>query len=161
MPSIEHTPIEYRSPFANTKRPELARRTGTKPSTVRTGRHGDDPAAVRILKLPSVPADNRRIYHYTIPGVDWRMALNIKNASVERLAVEVSRLTGESKTEAIRKSLEERRRRLQGPSVRERRQRVVRFLERAVWPTIPKKFLGRRPTSAEEDAILGYGPDGV
>ena len=89
------------------------------------------------------------------------MALNIKNASVERLAGEVARLTGESKTEAIRRSLEDRRRRLQGPSVHDRKQRIVRFLERTVWPTIPKKYLGRRPTSAEEDSILGYGPDGV
>lgn len=89
------------------------------------------------------------------------MALNIKNAAVERLADEVSRLTGESKTEAIRKALDERRRRLSGPSVRERRRRVVQFLQRDVWPTIPKKFLGRRPTGAEEDAILGYGPEGV
>ena len=89
------------------------------------------------------------------------MALNIKNADVERLAEELARLTGESKTEAIRKALDERRRRLKGPSVTERRQRVVRFLKRDVWPTIPKKFLGRRPTRTEEDEILGYGPDGV
>jgi antitoxin VapB len=89
------------------------------------------------------------------------MALNIKNAAVERLADEVARLTGESKTEAIRKALDERRRRLKGPSVSERRRRVVRLLARDVWPTIPKKFLGRRPTGAEEDAILGYGPEGV
>jgi antitoxin VapB len=89
------------------------------------------------------------------------MALNIKNAAVERLADEVSRLTGETKTEAIRKALDERRRRLKGPSAAERRRRVVRLLEREVWPTIPKKFLGRRPTGAEEDAILGYGPEGV
>ena len=40
-------------------------------------------------------------------------------------------------------------------------ERVVRFLKKTVWPTIPKKFLGRRPTRAEEDAILGYGPEGV
>ena len=89
------------------------------------------------------------------------MALNIKNADVERLATEVARLSGESKTEAIRKALEERRRRLKGPSVADRRQREVRFLKHDVWPTIPKKFLGKRPTRAEEDAILGFGPDGV
>lgn len=89
------------------------------------------------------------------------MALNIKNIAVERLADEVSRLTGESKTEAIRKALDERRRRLKGPSVRERRRRVLQFLQREVWQTIPKKFLGRRPTGAEEDAILGYGPEGI
>ena len=35
------------------------------------------------------------------------MALNIKNAEVERLAAEVARLTGESKTEAIRRALDE------------------------------------------------------
>jgi antitoxin VapB len=89
------------------------------------------------------------------------MALNIKNADVERLATEVARLTGESKTEAIRKALDERRRRLKGPSVAERRRRVVQFLKKDVWPTIPKKFLGRRPSRPEEDAILGFGPEGV
>jgi len=33
------------------------------------------------------------------------MALNIKNPEVERLAADVARLTGESKTEAIRRAL--------------------------------------------------------
>jgi antitoxin VapB len=37
------------------------------------------------------------------------MALNIKNPHVESLAAEVARLTGESKTEAIRRALEIRR----------------------------------------------------
>ena len=41
------------------------------------------------------------------------MALNIKNQEVERLAAEVSELTGESKTQAIRKALEERKSRLE------------------------------------------------
>jgi antitoxin VapB len=36
------------------------------------------------------------------------MPLNIKNAEVESLAAEISRLTGETKTEAIRKALIER-----------------------------------------------------
>ncbi len=89
------------------------------------------------------------------------MALNIKNPDVERLATEVAGLTGESKTEAIRRSLEERRRRLKGPATAQRRVRVLKFLETKVWPTIPKKQLGRRLTRAEEDDILGYGPEGV
>lgn len=89
------------------------------------------------------------------------MALNIKNADVERLAGDVARLTGESKTEAIRKALEDRRRRLKGPSTAERRGRVLRLLTRQVWPSIPKAHLGRRPTRAEEDRILGFGPEGV
>lgn len=89
------------------------------------------------------------------------MPLNIKNAEVERLAAEVARLTGESKTEAIRRALEERRRRLTSVSTARRRARVVRFLEKKVWPTIPKEELGRRLSREEEDAILGYGPGGV
>lgn len=89
------------------------------------------------------------------------MALNIKNPEVERLAAEVAGLTGESKTEAIRRALDERRRRLKGPAPAERRVRVLKFLETKVWPTIPKKQLGRRLTRVEEDDILGYGPGGV
>jgi antitoxin VapB len=89
------------------------------------------------------------------------MALNIKNAEVERLAAEVARVTGESKTEAIRRALEERRERLKGVTVQARRARVLRFLSSRVWPTLPDSERGRRLTRAEEDAILGYGPEGV
>jgi len=89
------------------------------------------------------------------------MALNIKNGEVERLATEVARLTGESKTEAIRRALEERRGRLKSVSSATRRARVLRFLEKKVWPTVPKAQVGRRLTRAEEDEILGYGPGGV
>ena len=89
------------------------------------------------------------------------MALNIKNADVERLAADVARLTGESKTEAIRRALEERRRRLTHRAFEERRHRVLRFLEKRVWPTIPKNQKGRHLTRREEDEILGYGPEGV
>jgi antitoxin VapB len=89
------------------------------------------------------------------------MALNIKNGDVERLAAEVARMTGESKTEAIRRSLEERRRRLKGTPSADRRARVVRFLEKAVWSGLPESERGRRLSRKEEDAILGYGPGGV
>lgn len=89
------------------------------------------------------------------------MPLNIKNAAVERLAAELARLTGESKTETIRRALDERRRRLRGPSTDERRVRVMRFLNTKVWPALPKGERGRRLTHAEEDEILGYGPGGV
>ena len=89
------------------------------------------------------------------------MALNLKNAEVERLAADVARLAGESKTEAIRRSLEERKRRLTGRSTAERRQRILRLLERRIWPTLPARERGRRLSRAEEDAILGFGPKGV
>ena len=89
------------------------------------------------------------------------MALNIKNPHVEQLAEEIASLTGESKTEAIRRALEERRGRLKSVSSDTRRARVLRFLEKKVWPTVPKAQVGRRLTRAEEDEILGYGPGGV
>ena len=89
------------------------------------------------------------------------MALNIKNAEVERLATEVSRQTGESKTEAIRRALEERQRRLRNVSSDRRRARVLRFLEKRVWPTLPPGEIGRRLSRSEEDEILGFGKGGV
>jgi antitoxin VapB len=89
------------------------------------------------------------------------MALNLKNAEVERLAAEVARLTGESKTEAVRRALEERRRRLRAVAPAERRRRVLRLLRDRIWPSIPRVERGRRLARAEEDAILGYGPKGV
>ena len=90
------------------------------------------------------------------------MALNIKNDEVERLAAEVARITGESKTEAIRRALAERRQRLAyRVSPTDRQTRVLRFLEEEVWPRIPADQLGRRLSRDEEDEILGYGPEGT
>lgn len=89
------------------------------------------------------------------------MALNLKNAEVERLAAEVARLTGESKTEAIRRALEERRNRLRVAEVAQRRERVLRLLRTKLWPSLPKQQRGRRLSREEEEAILGYGPEGV
>jgi len=90
------------------------------------------------------------------------VALNIKNEEAERLAAEVARMTGETKTEAIRRALAERRQRLAyrlNPDDREAR--ALRFLEREVWPRIPDDQLGRRLSREEEDEILGYGPAGT
>ena len=90
------------------------------------------------------------------------MPLNIKNDEVERLVSEVARLAGESKTEAVRRALEERRQRLAFRVVQQdRTSRLREFLEHQVWPRVPRKQLGRRLTRREEDAILGYGPGGV
>jgi antitoxin VapB len=90
------------------------------------------------------------------------MALNIKNAEVERLAAEAARLAGESKTESIRRALEQRVARLRLRVVGSNREAdVLGYLEREVWPLVPKRVLGRRLTRREEDRTLGYGPEGV
>jgi antitoxin VapB len=90
------------------------------------------------------------------------VGLNIKNAEVERLADEVARITGETKTESIRRALEERRARLRLRVVkRDREAEMLRYLEREVWPTVPERVLGHRLTKREEDRILGYGPSGA
>jgi len=89
------------------------------------------------------------------------MALNIKNTEVERLVEAVARLTGETKTEAVRRALLERQQRLSyRVTLTDRETRVRRFLERDVWPGIPADQRGRRLTEGEEDAILGYGAGG-
>jgi antitoxin VapB len=90
------------------------------------------------------------------------MALNIKDREAERLAAEVAAMTGESKTRAVRIALQERRDRLAWRVVRrDRGQELRRFLEREVWPEVPRRALGRRVTRGEREAILGYGPDGT
>jgi antitoxin VapB len=90
------------------------------------------------------------------------MALNIKNEEVEQLAAEVAELTGESKTEAIRKALAERRYRLGSQLVHEDpRAKLLRFLEHDVWPKVPRDVLGRRLTKKQREDILGYGRQGV
>ncbi len=90
------------------------------------------------------------------------MALNIKNPAVEQLATEVAGLAGETKTEAIRRALEERKSRLRLGVVRkDRRADFLQVLVRDIWPMVPRQMLGRRLSRKEHDAILGYGPRGV
>ncbi len=90
------------------------------------------------------------------------MSLNIKNPDVERLVDELVRLTGESKTEAIRKALDERHLRLALQGMMPRSEaRLLAFLEDEIWPHVPPDVLGRRISKAEEEAILGYAEHGV
>ena len=89
------------------------------------------------------------------------MALNIKNPEVERLATEVAQLARETKTEAIRRALEERKVRLKvGSSPEEKYRRTMEYLQREVWPHIPPEDRGKVMTKQEEEEILGIGPNG-
>lgn len=89
------------------------------------------------------------------------MGLNIKNAEVERLAAEVARMTGETKTEAIRQALLDRKRHVSSRTGGiDRKERFFQFLESEVWSKIPKDQLGKAPTKEEIEEILGFGPEG-
>ncbi len=90
------------------------------------------------------------------------MTLNIDNQDVEKLLEEVIQITGESRTEAIRKALEERRHRLALRAATPRDDlRLLSFLQEEVWPQIPSERLGVRLSKEEEEEILGYGEQGA
>ena len=89
------------------------------------------------------------------------MALNIKNPEVEQLATEVAHLAHETKTDAVRRALAERKVRLQARGGKAgHKESLLEYFERYVWPTMPADQLGKTLTREEEDKILGYGPNG-
>jgi antitoxin VapB len=82
------------------------------------------------------------------------MALNIKNAEVERLATEIARATGETKTEAIRKALVDRQKQLDLPTLEERVKAFMESMERDVWSKLPPDVRGKRIPKEEYDALF-------
>lgn len=89
------------------------------------------------------------------------MALNIKNAEVESLAQEISGLTGESKTEAIRVALQERKARLQSQRGSRSLEQLTEFMETQIWSQIPEACLGKGLAYLPVEDELGLGEDGV
>jgi antitoxin VapB len=90
------------------------------------------------------------------------MALNIKNQDVETLLDSVVKMTGESKTEAVRKALEERHHKLALSSMTSHdHNRVNNFLAEEIWTQIPPDLLGSTLSKEEEEKILGLGELGV
>ena len=83
------------------------------------------------------------------------MALSIKSAEVEKLVETLAAMTGESKTETVRRALVERRERLRFQQAHhERGSDFLRYLAEEVWPKAPANQIGRRLSREEEDAIL-------
>jgi antitoxin VapB len=71
-------------------------------------------------------------------------------------------LEHDRKTEAVRQAPVEQEARPQAKGGRlNRKESLLEFLEREVWPNVPPGELGRTLTREEEDEILGFGPDGV
>jgi antitoxin VapB len=89
------------------------------------------------------------------------MGLNI-DAETERLAAEVAALAGETKARAVKVALTERRDRLRRRIAPvDRAEALRRLLEDEIWPQIPPELLGKGISKAEQEKILGYGPEGV
>lgn len=87
--------------------------------------------------------------------------MNIKDPETERLAAEVAKMTGDSKTGAIRSALAERKERLAyRVGRRDKRKDLLRILEEEIWPSIPRSVIGKRISKKEQEKILGYGPEG-
>jgi antitoxin VapB len=88
------------------------------------------------------------------------MAVDIKNAEVEKLASEAAELAGESKTQAIRTALEERSRRLKLHRGGRWEQKRTHALLARFRKICRRGDVGRTMTRAGKEAILGYGPEG-
>jgi antitoxin VapB len=87
------------------------------------------------------------------------MPLNIKNPEVERLIDELVALTGETKTEAVRRAVEERTLRVAVQAARPRRARLLSFLRDEVWPALPDEVRGKGVSQDVQDELLGYTPE--
>ena len=88
--------------------------------------------------------------------------MNIKDPQTEFVPAEVAALANETKTQAVRTALQERKERLQSRKRRlARTLRFVGFLEYEAWPQIHEAVLGGTVPKAERDLILGYGSEGV
>jgi antitoxin VapB len=90
------------------------------------------------------------------------VALNIKDPETERLAAEVAALTGTTKTGAVRYALRQvLQAQSHASSVRQREERLTRFLEEEIWPLVPPDQLGKPVSKAEREEILGFGEHGA
>jgi antitoxin VapB len=90
------------------------------------------------------------------------MPLNIKNSEVERLVEERTRLTKETKTEAIRKALQERKVRLQLTDglITDRSARAKNCLERKVWRLIPPELRRKGISKRERESVFTHRHSG-
>ena len=82
------------------------------------------------------------------------MALNIRNAETERLAAELAAMTGETKSEAVRRAVEDRLRRLREDEVG---RPLAQELDEIALRCASLPVLDDRPP----DEILGYDDAGI
>src|SRR3954453_14817012 len=130
-------------------------------STSTTSRSGRS-AADACDSLDSCRATRQHVASHCSGRILSIVAINIRNAKVERLADELADMAGESRTATILHALEERREKIaRGPARKPQLAHVLAFLEKEIWPNIPKNLLGRRLTKTERERVLGFGKRGV
>jgi antitoxin VapB len=93
------------------------------------------------------------------------VALNIRDEETEALVAQITSLTGETDTKAVREAVRERLERLQsrqrqGPRRKMTADEMRHWLETEIWPLVPAELRGKGISKAEREEILGYGPDG-
>jgi antitoxin VapB len=94
------------------------------------------------------------VLHCRLSSTRADMALNIRNAEAERLAAELARQTGETKTEAVTKALRDRLARVRRKRAR---RRLADELEAIAEHCANLPVLDARPA----DEILGYDEHGL
>jgi antitoxin VapB len=93
------------------------------------------------------------------------VTLSIRDKETEALVAQITSVTGETQTEAVRKAVGERLERLEAQPRPGRKKMTAEemrhFMETEIWPLVPDELLGKGITKAEREEILGYGPEGV
>jgi antitoxin VapB len=130
----------------------------------RCQRHGakQAPSSGSRRSTPAIAAS--RAWSLVPFNLSWyhvSVALNIKDPETERLAAEVAALTGTTKTGAVRYALRQVLKAQSHGSVRQREERLTRFLEEEIWPLVPPDQLGKPVSKAEREEILGFGEHGA
>ena len=88
--------------------------------------------------------------------------LNSFQRESQLIADRIAELTGDPHDLVILRALQERLQRLTAPtSEAERAHLMMTSLETSLWRNTSAPALGTTITRAQEDEILGYGPEGV
>lgn len=88
------------------------------------------------------------------------MALTLRDSEIEALAAEVAALARESKAEAIRQALIERKARLSAATVSLTRSQRAASILAGFRASLPAPRIRRRLSRKQVDEILGFGAGG-
>ena len=79
--------------------------------------------------------------------------INLKSDRIVVLLEQITRRTGETKTEVVTRALEERLRELEA---KDHAERTLIWLRTSVWPNLPETQRGQGPSKEEQEELLGF-----